>query len=88
MVVKMVVGPIAELIEEAYSGPSCALLRHRRGATNETSVLLGSRASSRQLLPSKCNEVTRLVRAYAIPGSATRSSRTSEVNRSRSEPSR
>jgi hypothetical protein len=42
----MVVGPIAELTEEACSGPSCALLRHRRGATNETSVLLGSRASS------------------------------------------
>ena len=32
MVVKMVVvGPIAELTEEACSGPSCALLRHRRG---------------------------------------------------------
>jgi hypothetical protein len=56
MVVKMGVGPIAELTEVACSGPSCALLRHRRGATNETAVLLGPRASSRQLLPQNAME--------------------------------
>ncbi len=51
MVVKMVVGPIAELIEEACSSPGCALLRHRRGATNETSVLLGSERPAASCCP-------------------------------------
>ena len=87
MVVKMVVRPIAKLIKW-HARVQAAHCFGIAGRDERDCGSPGVESVQRQLLPSKCNAVTRLVRAYAISGSATRSSRTSAVNRSRSEPSR